>query len=410
MAIGLYDYQKEAVNKLKNGRILCGSVGSGKSRTGIYYYFKENGGSFTDHYECMVNPQDLYIITTAKKRNSLEFEGELSHFLLSTHPETNHYKNKVVIDSWNNIKKYEKIEGAFFLLDEQRISGRGAWTKSFLKIAKHNNWILLTATPGDSYLDYVPVFIANGFYKNRSEFEREHVIYSHHTSFPMIDRYVNTTRLNRLRDLILVKMNYEHKINTHHEDVFVSHDITAYKSVMKSRWNPYKDEPIQNASGLCYVLRKIVNSDQSRIKEVKRIVAEKLKVIVFYSFDYELNLLKNGNYGSDVVVAELNGHHHEEVPHASKWVYLVNYAAGAEAWECISTNTIIFYSQHYSYKTMVQAAGRVDRLNTPYTDLYYYHLKSRSGIDLAISTALKNKKKFNENKYVNSSRSLKQGV
>ena len=50
---------------------------------------------------------------------------------------------------------------------------------------------------------------------------------------------------------------------------------------------------------------------------------------------------------------------------------------------------------------MAQAAGRIDRLNSPYRDLYYYHLKSRSGIDIAISKALGQKKQFNERKFVN---------
>ena len=45
---------------------------------------------------------------------------------------------------------------------------------------------------------------------------------------------------------------------------------------------------------------------------------------------------------------------------------------------------------------MHQSAGRIDRLNTPFKDLYYYHLKTRSGIDLAIAKALNSKQKFNE--------------
>lgn len=396
----LYDYQMEAVNNLKNGCILCGSVGSGKSRTGLYYYFKENGGSIDPDYVPMKNPQDLYIITTAKKRDSLEWERELTYFLLSKYEDSKYYDNKIVIDSWNCIGKYADVKGAFFLLDEQRLVGNGAWVKSFLKIAKNNNWILLTATPGDTYMDYVPVFLANGFFKNRSEFLREHVIYSRFTKYPKIDRYVGTARLDRLRLRVLVKMNYQHQINAHHEDMYCSYDIALYKQTMRNRWDPYKDEPFQTASGLCYTLRRIVNSDPSRAEALISIRNEKRKVIVFYSFDFELDILKNIDYGPGVEIAELNGHAHQPVPNGTDWVYLVNYAAGAEAWECITTNTIVFYSQHYSYKIMTQAAGRVDRLNTPYTDLFYYYLKSRSGIDLAISKALREKKNFNEGKFV----------
>lgn len=397
----LYDYQMDAVMKLQNGNILCGGVGSGKSRTGLFYYFKENSGWIgEDGYVPMKDPEDLYIITTAKKRDSCEWLGELSHFRMSTNPELNYYNNKIVVDSWNNIGKYKDISGAFFLLDEQRIVGNGAWVKSFLKIAKTNRWILLTATPGDTYSDYLPVFLANGFFKNRTEFNREHVVYSRYTKYPKIDRYLGTARLDRLRSRVLVQMDYKHDINTHHEDIYCTYDVATYKDVMRRRWDIFKDEPIQQASTLCYILRKIVNSDLSRGEEIMRVVKEKRKVIIFYSFDYELEILKSLPYGESVEIAELNGHKHQAVPEGSDWVYLVNYAAGAEAWNCIRTDTIVFYSQHYSYKVMTQAAGRIDRLNTPYTDLYYYHLKSRSSIDLAIAKALAAKKRFNEVSFV----------
>ncbi len=397
----LYDYQMEAVEKLHNGSILCGSVGSGKSRSGLFYYFKENGGWIDENgYIPMKKPQDLYIITTAKKRNSLEWVGELAHFLISDDPKVNYYNNKVIVDSWNCLPKYKDVKGAFFLLDEQRLVGNGAWVKAFLKIAKQNNWILLTATPGDSYSDYLPVFIANGFFKNRTEFNREHVIYSRFCKFPKIDRYIGTRRLDRLRDRVLVKMNYQHKINKHYEDVYCQYDIHKYKDVMRKRWNPYKDEPIEQASGLCYVLRQIVNSDESRQVRLLEILEDYPRAIIFYSYDYELEILRNLAYADGVEVAEYNGHKHQPIPEGEKWVYLCQYNSACEGWECTRTNCIIFFSQNYSYKVMTQAAGRVDRLNTAYTDLYYYYLKSRSGIDLAISRALSQKKKFNESAYV----------
>lgn len=397
----LYDYQLEAVEKLHNGNILCGSVGSGKSRTGLFYYFKENGGWIDEYgYIPMKNPQDLIIITTAKKRDSCEWTGELAHFLMSPNPELNErYNNKIIVDSWNNIGKYKDLEGCFFLLDEQRLVSYGAWTKAFLKIAKNNNWILLTATPGDSYNDYLPVFLANGFFRNKTEFNREHVIFSRFTKYPKIDRYINTRRLDRLRDKILVNMNYKHEINTHHEDAYCMYDITKYRDVMRRRWDIYNDKPILQASGLCYILRRIVNSDESRQVRLLEILEEHPKVIIFYNFTYELEILRNLYYGDDVEVAEYNGEKHQAVPKGPKWVYLCQYTAAAEGWECTRTNCIVFFSQNYSYKIMQQSAGRIDRLNTPFKDLYYYHLKSRSGIDLAISKALKEKKNFNERKF-----------
>lgn len=404
MGIGLYDYQIDAVKRMKNGCILNGGVGSGKSRTALAYYYLRNGGDPAslcgDNYIPMDDPpKDLYIITTARKRDTLEWDGDMGPFLLSTHTDVNLYCNKVVVDSWNNITKYKEVTGAFFIFDEDRVTGSGVWVKSFLKIAKSNEWIILSATPGDTWQDYIPVFLANGFYKNKSEFIREHIVYSRFSKFPKVDRYLNTGRLIRLRNSILIDMDFHRDTIPHHEDVYVSYDISAYKDICRNRWNPWEDKPIENAAEFCYSLRKLVNTDEARQVALLQIIEEHPKAIIFYNFDYELDILKKLYYGEDFEIAEWNGHKHQEVPKGEKWVYLVQYTAGNEGWNCVRTDTIIFYSQNYSYKVMTQAAGRIDRLNTPYKDLYYYHIKSRSGIDLAISKALKNKKKFNERKF-----------
>lgn len=400
----LRDYQLEAISNMKTGCILNGGVGSGKSLTSLSYYYLQNGGSETfltgGKYKRMKKPKDLYIITTARKRDTMEWEGELAPFLLSVNSDTSDYKNKVIVDSWNNIKKYKEVKGSFFIFDEQRVVGSGEWVKSFLKIAKSNDWILLSATPGDTWSDYIPVFIANGFYKNKTEFLREHAVFARFSKFPKVEKWIGTGKLNRYRRSILVDMNFKRKTEQHHEDIYVDYDKVTYKDVMKRRWDIWKDEPITNAGGLCYALRRIVNSDQSRALKLLEIFEDHPKMIVFYNFDYELDILKNLYYGENVTVAEWNGHKHEPTPRKGKWVYLVQYTAGAEGWNCITTDTIVFYSQNYSYKIMHQSAGRIDRMNTPFTDLYYYHLKTKSSIDIAIARALHDKKKFNENSFV----------
>lgn len=399
MAISLYKHQEEALKKMKNGCILCGGVGSGKSRTALAYYFTLYGGQLRP-YKQMKKPADLYIITTARKRDQFEWDGDMIPFLMSTNPECNKGSQKVVVDSWNNIKKYQKVYGAFFIFDEQRVVGSGAWVKAFLDITRKNKWILLSATPGDKWEDYIPVFVANGFYKNKSEFVRDHIVYSRFSKFPKVDRYLGTGKLLRLRNELLVDMDFERDTVQHHEDIYVSYDISAYKDLFRNRWNIWKDEPIKNAGELCYCLRKVVNQDTSRQIALLEIFEKHPRLIVFYNFDYELEIITNLYFGEDVEIAQWNGHAHQPVPEGKKWVYLVQYTAGAEGWNCIKTDTIVFYSQNYSYKVMIQASGRIDRLNTLYKDLYYYHLKSRSGIDLAISKALKSKKKFNESRWV----------
>lgn len=400
MPIELRKEQKSAVRNMKNGCILCGGVGSGKSRTALAYYYICNGGSIdSDKYVMMPFPEDLYIITTAKKRDALEWEQEMIPFLLSTHDDAEPYHNKVVVDSWNNIQKYTDIVGGFFIFDEQRLVGSGAWVKAFYKIAKKNRWVLLSATPGDTWHDYIPVFVANGFYKNKTEFTREHVIFNRYSKYPKVDRYINTRRLTRLRDSILVDIEIDRHTVPHNEDVYVQYSIEKYRDIQRNRWNIWDNKPIENATEFCYALRKVVNSDESRQKAILELFEKHPKVIIFYNFDYELELLKGLYYGENVEIAEWNGHKHQEIPESDSWVYLVQYNAGAEGWNCIKTDTIIFYSQNYSYKMLEQASGRIDRMNTPYTDLYYYHLKSRSGIDLAISRALKNKKNFNKSRF-----------
>ena len=384
--LNLRDYQLEALGKLRTGSILCGKVGSGKSRTALAWYYILCGGDVnTTRYTKMKDPKDLYIITTARKRDTLEWEEEFIPFKISA-----------TVDSWNNIKKYREVKNAVFIFDEQRVVGSGAWVKSFLRIARSNTWILLSATPGDRWTDYIPVFVANGFYRNRTEFNREHCIFSRFTSYPKITGYRNQGLLLKHKNDILVPMRFERDVQRIHEQFITTYDPIVYRDIFKKRWNPWTNSPVVNAAELCQCLRKLVNSDNSRANAVLTIMQYHEKAIIFYNYDYELEILRCLAYGPDTAVAEWNGHKHEPIPDSEEWVYLVQYTAGSEGWNCVSCDTIIVFSQNYSYRTMVQAAGRTDRLNSPYDTLYYFHLKSDAPIDKAISMALAKKKDFNE--------------
>ena len=398
MAIGLYPHQIEAIDKLKSGSVLVADVGTGKSRTALaYFYLKECGGSLMINGKGvdrpMRTPKDLYIICPAKKRDSHEWETEGLIFDFED--------IKVTIDSWNNIKKYDGVYGAFFIFDEQRIVGSGVWVKAFLRIARRNHWILLTGTPADTWMDLIPVFVANGFYKNKTEFCRRHVIYSRFAKYPKVDRFIETKRLERLRDSIYVRMEFYKNATQHHIPVFCDYDKATYKKIWRDRWDPYEDKPVEQAGKLCYLLRRCVNDDPSRVNIAAKIIEKAKRAIVFYNYTYEYEALSEMLSSISVPFAAWNGAVHEPLPEGDGWAYLVQYSAGAEAWNCTTTDTMIFYSQNYSYRIMIQAAGRIDRLNTPYSDLYYYHLKSRAPIDLAIGRALSEKKKFNERAFVN---------
>ena len=400
----MYDYQLDAIRKMHNGCILCGGVGSGKSRTSLAYYYSRMGGDLYDtskKFSMMTHPKDLYIITTARKRDTAEWSVDMAPFLLSPHPDANEYNNQVIVDSWNNIEKYVNVKDAFFIFDEQRVVGYGKWAKTFIKIARNNEWILLSATPGDKWEDYMAVFIANGFYRNKSEFEYYHIVYNPRTTFPQVLQYINIELLIQHRDELLVDMDFKRKTTSHHEEIAVKYDGELITRVIKTRKN-LEGEPIENAAQFCSVLRQITFSDESRVVALLELIEKHPTAIIFYNYDFELDILKSINYGDDVDIAEWNGHKHEPVPVSSKWVYLVNYAAGAEGWNCITTDTIIFYSQNYSWRIMNQAQGRIDRLNTPYMNLWYYHLVSRSPIDRAITRALRAKGKFNEGRFYES--------
>ena len=378
----LDSHQLKAVSQLKNGCILYGDVGSGKSRTALWYYWDRVRG------QKKFQGPALYIITTARKRDTQDWEREAKTLPFS-----------FIVDSWNNIKKYANVKDAFFIFDEQRVVGYGVWSKSFIQITKSNQWILLTATPGDTWMDYIPVFIANGFYRNKTDFIRQHVIYSRYSKFPKPERYINTGKLIRQRNDILVYMPFQKKTVRHEMLITVPYDKDLIRKVMVSRWNIYKNEPIRDAAGLCYVLRRVVNEDENRVLKTELILMDHPKAIIFYNYNYELDLLRDLAKRLDIPCAEWNGQKHEPLPEGDRWMYLVQYTAGAEGWNCVTTDTIIFYSQNYSYKIMAQASGRIDRLNTPYTDLYYFHLMSKSGIDLAIRKAVKEKRLFNESAF-----------
>lgn len=397
--ITFFPHQEKAIEQLRSGSILCGGVGSGKSRTSLgYFLIKECNGDLDR--EKIKSPKNLLIITTAKKRDEKEWDSECEVFGLSQNKDESFCGIKVTIDSWNNIKKYIEFQNGFVIFDEQKVVGSGAWVKAFYKIASKNHWILLTATPGDSWMDYIPVFVANGYYKNRSSFLYEHAIYDRYSKYPRISRWLGHEKLERIRNDILVEMPFEKKTNRHEIIISVGYNKMLYKTVVRDRWNPYDNKPIENSSELYALMRRVTNSDESRLEAIVNIFSKHKRLIIFYSFDYELEILKSLDAVlSDVKIAEWNGHKHEQVPKTKNWIYLVNYMSGAEGWECIKTDTIVFYSQQYSYRIAEQSMGRIDRLNTPYNDLYYYWLRSKAWIDVAIGRAMIQKKDFNERRH-----------
>ena len=374
MVAKLYSHQEEALRLLHSGKVLVGGVGSGKSRVGASWALSQ------------ADVSKIIVITTARKRDSLEWEGEFAVF--------GAHINDLTVDSWNNIRKYQSLVDRVFIFDEQRVVGSGAWVKSFLKITKHNQWVLLSATPGDTWMDYIPLFIANGYYKNRTEFVERHVVWDRFAKYPKVKVYLDQGLLEARRRKILIPMPAERHTRRNRFYISMSYDRALYQQIAKTRRDPETGVPFRNAAGVCYALRKCVNSDRSRIDHVRLLAKKRKKLIVFYNFDYERDVLLT--LRDELNVSEWNGHNHEPIPTADSWVYLVQYTAGAEGWNCVETDTIVFYSLNYSWKILEQAEGRIDRINTPFTDLHYFYFESESGIDSAIKEAVDKKAVFNE--------------
>lgn len=377
--IELYPYQRKAVDRLHNGSVLCGKVGSGKSLTGLFYYME-------NHID-----KPLYIITVAKKRNDREWHRDFEALGIDG-----------VVDSWNNIEKYTDVKDAFFIFDEQRAIGYGKWGMAFIHIARKNNWIMLTATPGDVWMDWMCIFIANNFYRNKTDFVDQHVEYNPYSKFPQIRRYHKTDKLERFRKYLAVPMQDFRTTKLHRKYINADFDKDLYKSVVKSRFNPYTEEPIMNASEFTQVLRRIINTSERRRIHAKQEIMTRDRIIVFYNYTYELDILKDICRELDRAYYQWNGQKHEAIPDAETWVYLVQYTAGAEGWNCITTDTILFYSLNYSYRIMEQSEGRINRVNTSFENLYYVYLKSPASIDDAIERSIRSKKKFNERNWVES--------
>lgn len=377
----LYPHQQRALGRLENGKILWGGVGSGKSRVAATYYLQKEADA------------DVYVITTAKKRDSLDWEGEFARLGVGKHLNAT-VAGALCVDSWHNLSKYRDVKGAFFIFDEQRLVGKGKWTKEFLRIAKNNRWILLTATPGDTWLDYIPVFLANGFYKNRTEFLRRHVVYASWSKFPKVERYVEVGTLVKLRNRLLVPMPYAKRTEREIHIVTTPYDTEALRAVSRNRWNPFEERPLRDVSELFSVSRKVVNSSPSRVENLVSLMRKHPRLVVFYNFDYELMAIRS--LSASITLAEWNGHKHQAIPTTDSWIYAVQYTAGAEGWNCTDTDTTVLFSLNYSYKIWEQALGRTDRLDTPFTTLHYYVFLSDAWIDKAVWRSLEQKKSFNE--------------
>jgi len=380
--IELMPHQEQALHFLDNGKILYGGVGAGKSAVALAYYMKKE----------ML--RDIYVITTAKKRDNLDWNSEAARFGIGPLADAT-VAGVLHVDSWNNIGNYADVKDQFFIFDEQRLIGHGAWVKHFLKIAKNNRWILLSATPGDVWLDYAPVFIANGWYQNITDFKLQHVWYAAYTKYPKVLGYRGEQKLERLRNEILVEMPYDKHTTPILNFLDVDYDKERLDAILKSRWDDTYNHPIKDAAELWRLMRRIVNSDPSRLEMIRMLMGCHPKLIIFYNFDYELEILRALH--DETTVAEWNGHRHDSIPETDRWVYLVQYVAGGEGWNCIETDAMVLYSLTYSYKNYIQAQGRIDRLNSPFTKLYYYILVSGAYIDVMVRAALEEKRSFNEN-------------
>lgn len=399
--VKLFPYQEDALKRMHNGCILCGGTGTGKSITSLaYIYTKELHGSIKLNGKGEWKPpkvnKDIYIITVASKRDKGEWEDELCRFGLSTDISRSVNGIKVTIDSWNRIQHYKKVYGAVFIFDEDKVTGSGKWAKTFLYISRRNRWIILSATPGDKMIEYLYVFLANGFYKNKQEFIAKHVIRKPYVPYFDIQDYIRKPVLEKHRREVLVIMKRDTDISIVNHNIVCDYDRKKYKDVWARRWDIYEQKPIEETGKLLSLIRRVVNEDPDRVLKLKSVLAHQAKVIIFYNYNFELEILRKVCSELHFTIGEHNGQKHTEVPNTKKWVYICQYNSAGEGWNCVTTNQMIFYSLSYSYKAMKQAAGRINRINTSFKELHYYILQSKAPIDVAILRALSQKRDFNE--------------
>lgn len=374
----LMAHQEEALVRLKNGSVLIGGVGSGKSITALEYFRR------------VAPRRPLIVVTTAKKRDSAEWYQDAMKMGLDVDLE---------VISWNGIGKCENETDVNFIFDEQRVVGYGAWSKSFIEITKKNRWILLSATPADTWMDLIPVFIAHGFYKNKIDFTEQHVKWSRFSKYPKVEGYYDEYVLERLRDRIFVEMPHIKHTIRHEHIINVDFDLAVQREIYRDRWNYLENQPIKDAGEMVRLLRRANNLHPSRYLQLLEIMRDHPRIIIFYNHNYELDLLRGLVENLDVSVAEWNGQKHDALPEVEQWVYLVQYQAGSEGWNCVDTDTVVFYSLPYSYRNFEQAKGRIDRLDTTFINLHYYIFRSRAIIDQAIWRNLQRKKNFNASSF-----------
>lgn len=407
--VNLRQFQHECVQALRSGKVLAAGVGAGKSIMALYWYVTKCCTVRTSHnangelFQIMPGSPDLVIITTAKKRDNHEWDDELYRYAL--HQGENSKKMgrvHVTIDSWNNITKYVDTS-AVFIFDEQRAIGSGAWSKAFVRIARRNPWVMLSATPADTWSDWCPIFVADGFYRNRTEFFRRHAVYSRYTKYPRIDRWIDEDYLNRCRDRVLVTCEVPRETERVVHQLTCAYDKETVRKAMKTRWNPETEEPFLNATELCFYLRRVIDTDPTRLSYAAHVVRDHRKVIIFYTLRAELEQILKLEEVTGVPVYQYNGGRHDDLPQGNSWVYAVQFQAGSEGWNCTSCNTVLYWSLPYSYKQAEQAAGRIDRLDTSYKTLNYYIMRSFAPLDLGIIRALRNKENFNASGFLRSS-------
>lgn len=376
MAVTFKDYQKRAINQMHNGCILCGGVGAGKSLTSLGYIDK-------------VYPSGtVYIITPARKRNTGEWFDDIRKNDMD--------ETRFVVDSWNNLSKYKDVKDAFFLFDEQKVSGKGTWAKSLIRIAKSNQWILLSATPGDTYDDYATVLIANGFVRNRTTWYDEYCVTKSQPFFHIVD-HKNKDVIDMMIRRIFIKMDYQSdKKRIERVIPIQARSAGEEKEILMTHKAPGAQMPFTTFAAAIAYVRMNCYDKSKKTEALRKIIEKHKKIIVFYNFLSEKLEIERAAIDANVTINFYNGQRHDPIPDTDEWVYGVQYNSGAEAWNCITTNAMVFYSPNYSYKTMEQAHGRIDRVNSPYECLYYYMLLNELNIDNKVMNALSSKKDFNE--------------
>lgn len=388
----LYNFQRQLLNSIEENYIIAADTGTGKTMMAIHHYLKHNTG------------EPLLILAPPQKIKEGGWQRELD-FVAS------HYNIEIPYDiiSYGVLsKRWKEYKDWFLVMDEchyvkNPTSQRG---KAAINLTKQStNFLLLSATPSSNgWGDTIAYMIMFGYYKNKTQFLKEHAVYNRidygNGPVNVVSDYRDQEKLQKLYQSFSIKLAKEDCLDLPplvFEKVHFK-PSKEYNIIKKDR--VLGEELFDNISKLQHGLRFYANqADKLKYTEMLLEGTEE-NVIIFYNYKQENEELKKIAKKLKKKVFEVSGSK-TNLPDKEKWtslknsVTIVQYQAGAAGIELQYANIVIFHTPTYSYQDYEQALGRAYR-NGQTKKVTVYQYITKNTIETSIYQALAAKKDFTE--------------